>query len=111
MNKELLRRIFAIIALVGIVGVTVFGTLVFFNLFSDYAALFGALAVAFACVAAVFFILTYILRPMSTDVGKPEDFDSDVAGGEAGDGQCDVDDCADVKEDGVTDEEGKDEQD
>lgn len=127
MNRELLRRIFAIIALVGIVGVTVFGTLVFFNLFTDYGILFGVLAVAFACVTAVFFILAYLIRPMHTDLGKPEDADDDdersgdtdvaaerdsgVAGGQAGDGEGDIDDGSDIEDDGVSDEERKAEQD
>ena len=118
MNKPLLRIIFAIIALVGIIGVAVFGTLTFFFLFDETVVagdmtlgdLFGVLAVAFACVTAVFFILAYILRPRTTDVGIPADADDSsapVAGGEAGDGEGDVDGDKDVVPDGNADDEGK----
>lgn len=98
MNKHLLRRIFAIIALVGILGVTVFGTLTFFNLFAEtYSVLFGTLATIFACVTAVFFILQYILRDKETTLGIPEE-DLSATDGEADNAEKDVDGDGNVEE-------------
>ncbi|MBQ7227046.1 MAG: hypothetical protein IJX05_01445 [Clostridia bacterium] len=110
MNKQLLRRIFAIIALVGIVGVTVFGTLTFFNLFDEKnSPVFGTFAVAFACVTAVFFILAYILKDKEpTSLGIPEEADGSqgeesalVTGGKAENGENEVDENGDIDEDGT----------
>lgn len=121
MNKNLLRRIFAIIGLGAAVCTAVFIPLYFFNMLGAYAGTFGALAAAFVCVTAVFFILAYILKPKETDLGKPEDAsdqdaseDGDasglVPGGETEADDDDVDGNHHVVPDGNGDEERKDEQ-
>ena len=109
MNKNFVRRIFAIIGLAGAVCSAVFISLYFFNMLGSYAGTFGTLAVIFICVTAVFFILAYILKPRDTDLGKPEE--SGLADGETETDDNDVDADHDVVPDGNGDEERKDEQD
>lgn len=118
MNKNLLRRIFAIIALIAAVGSAVTISLYFFNMLGDNAGIFGAIATAFVCVTAVFFILAYILKPREeTDLGCPDDVpsDDDADGSVPGSGETQTDESDvkpdhDVIPDGHGDEEGKDEQ-
>lgn len=113
MHKPLVRRIFAIIALVAVVGATVFGMLCFFNKF-DW--IFGTVATICLCVTAAFGIPVYILRPKEpTDLGKLPDGegedaaegDSAPAEGETEHGEDNVDPDNDVVPDGEGDKKGK----
>lgn len=62
MNRRKLRRIFAIIGLVGAIGMAVTVTLYFFNMFGELSTLFGSLALAFVAFTLVFWALTYMFR-------------------------------------------------
>ena len=119
MNKTLIRRIFAIIALIAALCATVFAILCFYNNFSW---VFGTVATICICVTAVFGVPVYIMRPKPpTDLGKPpegeaeddeaenvadegtdESDGSSVSEGEAEDGGEDID----ADENVVPDEKG-----
>lgn len=110
MNKTLIRRIFAIIALIAALCATVFGILCFYNNFS---LVFGTVATISICVTAAFGVPVYIMRPQPpTDLGKPPEDDSaedgsSVSESKAEDGGEDVDADENVVPDGKGDKKGK----
>ncbi len=108
MNKTLIRRIFAIIALIAALCATVFGILCFYNNFS---LVFGTVATISICVTAAFGVPVYIMRPQPpTDLGKSPESDDDgssVSESEAEDGGEDVNADENVVPDGKGDKKGK----
>ncbi|MBP5648626.1 MAG: hypothetical protein J6X29_01295 [Clostridia bacterium] len=72
MNRDVLRRVFAWIALVAALFATVAIILFFFNLTGELASLFATLALIFSSIVAVFFILAkYVFAEKSEEETLP----------------------------------------
>ena len=84
MNRHTLGRIFAIIGLVGAVGMAVTVTLYFFNMFGENSGLFGTLALIFVAFTLAFWALAYAMRPKED--GKSDNAPQDVPDGDSSDG-------------------------
>lgn len=73
MNRDVLRRVFAWIALVAALFATVAIILFFFNLTGELASLFATLALIFSSIVAVFFILAkYVFAEKPEDETMPD---------------------------------------
>ena len=73
MNRDVLRRVFAWIALVAALFATVAIILFFFNLTGELASLFATLALIFSSIVAVFFILAkYVFAEKTEDETMPD---------------------------------------